>query len=71
MQRIVDMALFMGTIVIVEYPSAFTLLQGGRQLIKCFPKEVEGGNIEWEIFTGVVKDDESDIQFLKRTVKIN
>ncbi|KAH8386356.1 hypothetical protein KR200_008308, partial [Drosophila serrata] len=70
LQRIVDMALFMGTIVIIEYPSAFTLLKGGRKLIKCFPKQKEGvvGALEWEIFEGVVKDDESDIQMIKQSL---
>ncbi|KAH8290899.1 hypothetical protein KR054_006900, partial [Drosophila jambulina] len=70
LQRIVDMALFMGTIVIIEYPSAFTLLKGGRKLIKCFPKPKQGerGALEWEIFEGVVKDDESDIQIIKQAI---
>ncbi|KAH8252287.1 hypothetical protein KR038_002350 [Drosophila bunnanda] len=73
LQRIVDMALFMGTIVIIEYPSAFTLLKDGRKLIKCFPKQKEGdgGALEWEIFEGVVRDDESDIQVIKNSFKIN
>ncbi|KAH8309511.1 hypothetical protein KR059_011204, partial [Drosophila kikkawai] len=68
LQRIVDMSLFMGTIVIIEYPSAFTLLKGGRKLIKCFPKPKKGGGLSWEIFEGVVRDNESDIQLIKNKV---
>ncbi|KAH8253712.1 hypothetical protein KR032_006596, partial [Drosophila birchii] len=70
LQRIVDMAIFLGTIVIIEYPSAFTLLRGGRKLIKCFPIEKEGddGVLEWEIFEGVVRDNDSDIEIIKESV---
>ncbi|KAI8037654.1 protein ORD isoform X1 [Drosophila gunungcola] len=67
LQRIVEKALFMGTIVIIEYPSSFTQLEEGRQLIKCFPKKRKGSSraLQWEIFEDVVRDNESSLQFLK------
>ncbi|EDW92293.2 protein ORD [Drosophila yakuba] len=70
LERIVDVALFMGVIVIIEYPSAFTLLQEGRHLIKCFQKENRDstGAMQWEIFEDVVKESESDLEFLKQAV---
>ncbi|XP_043643575.1 protein ORD [Drosophila teissieri] len=70
LERIVDVALFLGVIVIIEYPSAFTLLQEGRHLIKCFQKEnrQSSGAMQWEIFEDVVKESESDLEFLKEAV---
>ncbi|EDV56770.1 protein ORD [Drosophila erecta] len=70
LERIVDVALFLGVIVIIEYPSAFTLLQEGRHLIKCFQKEIpeSSGTLHWEIFEDVVKETESDLEFLKEAV---
>ncbi|XP_016971074.1 protein ORD [Drosophila rhopaloa] len=67
LQRIVETALFMGTIVIIEYPSSFTLLDEGRQLIKCFPNHFMGSSdaLEWDIFEDVVKNNESNLDFLK------
>lgn len=70
MERIIDVALFLGVIVIIEYPSAFTLLQEGRHLIKCFQKEnaESSRTSQWEIFEDVVKENESDLEFLKEAV---
>jgi len=63
------MAMFLGTIVVIEYPSAFTLLQKGRRLIKCFQRKKRGtlGEIRWEVVDGVVQDNES-LECLKRAV---
>ncbi|XP_017053749.1 LOW QUALITY PROTEIN: protein ORD [Drosophila ficusphila] len=71
LQRIVDMALFPGTIVIVEYPSALTLLKEGRQLIKCFQKIGPSGKMQWEVFEDVVKNNEGYLDFLKEVVNVN
>ncbi|XP_032572478.1 protein ORD [Drosophila sechellia] len=70
LERIIDVALFLGVIVIIEYPSAFTLLQEGRHLIKCFQKDdpESSSTSQWEIFEDVVKESESDLEFLKEAV---
>ncbi|KAH8358034.1 hypothetical protein KR084_000127, partial [Drosophila pseudotakahashii] len=68
LQRIVETAIFLGTIVIIEYPSVFTLLQEGRQLIKCYQmKQSTSGAYRWEVEEDVVHFNES-LKILKDSI---
>ncbi|XP_070069742.1 protein ORD isoform X1 [Drosophila takahashii] len=68
LQRIVETAIFLGTIVIIEYPSVFTLLNEGRQLIKCYQtKQSNSGAFRWEVEDDIVHYNES-LKILKESV---
>ncbi|XP_017077681.2 protein ORD [Drosophila eugracilis] len=70
LQRIIEMALFMGTIVIIEYPSSLTLLKEPRQLIKCFQME-KRGSLQWKICSEVIQDTDEHLEFLKEAITNN
>ncbi|EDV37155.2 uncharacterized protein Dana_GF13305 [Drosophila ananassae] len=69
LQRIVNMALFMGTVVLIEFPSAFTLLNGGRKLLKCYQRHVNDESV-WELFEDVSKEDNFSVNNMKKHVDL-
>ncbi|KAH8327119.1 hypothetical protein KR074_003133, partial [Drosophila pseudoananassae] len=69
LQRIVNMALFLNTVVLIEFPSSFTLLSGGRKLIKCYQRH----NVEecvWDLFEDVSKEDNFSVNNMKKHVDL-
>ncbi|XP_017096515.2 protein ORD [Drosophila bipectinata] len=69
LQRIVNMAQFLNAIVLIEFPSAFTLLSGGRQLLKCYQRQVAEECV-WDLFEDISKEDNFSVNNMKKHVDL-